>query len=54
MMGEFGGEAEFEQELELGGFIGAMINLGGNAGLGLEFLYADQSWGAGISAVFPL
>jgi hypothetical protein len=38
----------------LGGYIGTMINLGGNAGLNLEFLFSDQSWGAGIGANFPL
>ena len=45
---------ELEQEFELGGFIGTVINLGGNAGLNLEFLIMSESWGAGIGATFPL
>jgi len=49
-----GGNGELEENVELGGFIGTIINLGGNAGLNLEFLFSDQSWGAGIGAMFPL
>ena len=49
-----GPEVELEQNIELGGFIGTMINLGGNAGLNLEFLFSGQSWGAGIGATFPM
>lgn len=47
-------ELEIEQAFELGVFIGTMINLGGAAGLNLEFLYTSESWGAGIGAMFPL
>ena len=45
---------EIKEAFELGGYIGTVINLGGSAGLGLEFLFTGQSWGAGIGAMFPL
>jgi opacity protein-like surface antigen len=48
------GEGEVSEKFQLGGYIGTMINLGGNAGLNLEFLLSSQSWGAGIGATFPL
>ena len=47
-------EAEISERFQFGGYIGTMINLGGNAGLNLEFLLSNQSWGAGIGATFPL
>jgi len=47
-------EYELEQRIELGGFIGALINLGSNASLSLEFLFTGEAWGAGIGAMFPL
>ena len=47
-------EYELEQRLELGGFIGALINLGGSASLSLEFLITGEAWGAGIGAMFAL
>ena len=47
-------KVEVEQEFELGGFIGTVINLGGNAGLNLEFLFMSESWGAGVGVMFPL
>jgi len=47
-------EVEIEQAWELGGYIGALLNLGGNASLSLEFLITGEAWGAGIGALFPL
>jgi len=50
----FSAEAEVSERFQFGGYVGTMINLGGNAGLNLEFLLSNQSWGAGIGAMFPL
>lgn len=47
-------EYELEQRLELGGFIGALLNLGGSASVSIEFLITGEAWGAGIGAMFPL
>lgn len=50
----FSVEAEISEKFQLGGYVGTMINLGGNAGLNIEFLFSSQAWGAGIGATFPL
>jgi hypothetical protein len=47
-------EAELEQAWELGGYIGALLNLGGSASLSIEFLITGEAWGAGIGAMFPM
>jgi len=47
-------EVELEQLFELGGYIGALLNLGSNASLSVEFLITGEAWGAGIGAMFPL
>ncbi|MFC1634515.1 hypothetical protein ACFL5Z_06695 [Planctomycetota bacterium] len=52
--GGFVAEVEIEQAWELGGYIGALINLGSSASLSLEFLITGEAWGAGIGAMFPL
>lgn len=55
--GKIGGatfEGEIEQAWELGGYIGALINLGSGAGLSVEFLITGEAWGFGIGAMFGL
>jgi len=47
-------EVELEQLWELGGYIGALINLGSNASLSAEFLFTGEAWGFGVGAMFPL
>jgi hypothetical protein len=47
-------EYELQQLWELGGYIGAVINIGANASVGLEFLYTGDGWGAGVGAMFPM
>jgi opacity protein-like surface antigen len=47
-------EFELEQAWELGGYIGALLNLGGSASLSAEFLITGEAWGAGIGVMFPL
>jgi len=47
-------EVELEQAWELGGYIGALMNLGSGASLSLEFLITGEAWGFGIGAMFGL
>jgi len=47
------GQAELEQKLQLGAYIGTLISLGDpNASLMAEFLYTGEGWGFGIGAMF--
>lgn len=50
----FSAESEVSEKVQLGGFVGTVINLGGNAGLNIELLLTAEAWGAGIGAMFPL
>ena len=44
-------EFEVEQNVELGGYVGAQVELGSpDATLGVEFLYTSEVWGVGIGA----
>jgi hypothetical protein len=47
-------EYELQQLWELGGYVGAVLNIGSNASLSLEFLYTGDGWGAGVGAMFPI
>ena len=47
-------EYELEQRVELGGYIGALMSLGANASLSLEFLITGEAWGVGIGAMIGL
>jgi hypothetical protein len=45
---------ELEQLWELGGYIGAVLNVGNpNAMLSAELLFTGEGWGAGVGALFP-
>jgi len=48
------GEYEIQQLWELGAYVGAVLNVGSNASLSVEFLYTGEGWGAGVGAMFPI
>lgn len=47
-------EYEIQQLWELGGYVGALVNLGSNATLNAEFLFTGEAWGFGVGAMLPL
>lgn len=47
-------EYEIEQRLELGGYIGALVNMGSGASLSAELLFTGEAWAFGIGAMIGL